>query len=223
MKFAQWLKSLDELLYEVVSWLIFFPITLRRVVCRPLTMMNYSDEELRDAPRDQFTDTLSPPLFLLLALLLSHGLGLALGNGRNPIVEHKNGLASLIQDDTSLLVLRLLLFSIFPLMLATRLVRARGQAVTRERLKAPFYAQCYAAAPFALFLGVGATIAHLPWPWASTAGGVLVTVTLIGYLVVQVRWFDRHLPKPTLKCSLHAILAMIEASIVFVIAAFLFT
>lgn len=28
MNFMQWLNSLDELLYEVVSWIVFFPVTL---------------------------------------------------------------------------------------------------------------------------------------------------------------------------------------------------
>lgn len=32
MDFMKWLNSLDELLYEVMSWLVFFPLTLWRAL-----------------------------------------------------------------------------------------------------------------------------------------------------------------------------------------------
>jgi len=35
-------------------------------------MMAYSDAELHEGIEQQYTDTLSPPLFLLLTLILSH-------------------------------------------------------------------------------------------------------------------------------------------------------
>ena len=50
------LKSLEELLYELVSWLLFYPITMWRSVLKPLNMMRYADTEL------------------LITLLLSQGL-----------------------------------------------------------------------------------------------------------------------------------------------------
>jgi hypothetical protein len=63
MKF---LKSLEELLSELVSWLVFYPITMWRSLVRPLDMMRYADKELTDAVEDQYDDTLSPPMFLLI-------------------------------------------------------------------------------------------------------------------------------------------------------------
>ena len=70
MNFFNLLQSLDDLLYEVMSWLIFYPITMWRTLVRPLTMMDYSDLEQRDAEDQQYIDTLSPPLFLLLSFYL---------------------------------------------------------------------------------------------------------------------------------------------------------
>src|SRR5690349_10768094 len=72
MNFFNLLQSLDELLYEVMSWLVFYPITLWRTLVRPLQMMDYSDVEQGDASDQQYTDTLSPPLFLLLSLIIIH-------------------------------------------------------------------------------------------------------------------------------------------------------
>ena len=72
MHFMQLLKSLDELLYEVMSWLVFFPLTLWRTLTQPITMMEYADSELHDPEEQQYEDALSPPLFLLLAILIQH-------------------------------------------------------------------------------------------------------------------------------------------------------
>lgn len=77
LDFMKLLKSLEELLYELVSWLVFYPLTMWRSVVRPLTMMRYADAELTDEPADQYEDTLSPPLFLLITLLLSQCLSAA--------------------------------------------------------------------------------------------------------------------------------------------------
>ena len=45
MHFMQLLKSLDELLYEVMSWLVFFPLTLWRTLTQPITMMEYAESQ----------------------------------------------------------------------------------------------------------------------------------------------------------------------------------
>jgi hypothetical protein len=223
MDFMKWLNSLDELLYEIMSWLVFFPVTLWRAVTRPMNMMEYSERELHDSADQQFTDTLSPPLFLVLALLLSHGLELALGGGTNPIVARKSGLAALVSDDSSLLMLRLLLFSLFPLMLATRLVWARHHQLTRQRLKAPFYAQCYPAAVFALFLGLGVTIGHQPSEHAPVAGVVISAGAVIYYILVQTLWFSRRLEQGFVRGLGNAMLGFAMGFALFIITAALFT
>jgi hypothetical protein len=46
MNFVQWLNSLDELLYEVRSWLVFYPITLWRVLRHPLATMHCAEDQL---------------------------------------------------------------------------------------------------------------------------------------------------------------------------------
>ena len=73
------LRSVEELLYEVISWLLFYPRTLWMTVMRPLRTMRYSDSEQRDRPEQQYLETLSPPLFLVLSILLAHGAELAFG------------------------------------------------------------------------------------------------------------------------------------------------
>lgn len=222
MDFMKWLNSLGELLYEVMSWLVFYPITLWRAVTKPLTMMSYADDELRDPSEEQFSDTLNPPLFLVLSLLLTHAADEAIGGGTNPIVAKQTGLAALITDDTSFLVLRLLLFSMFPLMMATRFLRARRVQVTRQRLKAPFYAQCYACAPFALFLGLGTSLGHASWPAAQLLGPVIAIAALVGYLLAVTIWFAHHLQQQWWRALLNALRAFSQAAVSSLVIAALF-
>jgi uncharacterized membrane protein len=209
MNFMQLLQSLDDLLYEVMSWLVFFPITLWRTLTRPLRMMDYADSELGERRAEQYTDTLSPPLFLLLALLLAHLIGLATGEGTNPIVARTTGFAGYIDSDGKLLLLRLALFSIIPLMLASTLLVAQRRPFTRERLRAPFYAQCYPAGAFALALAASTLLYHR-LPAVGHAAGYAVAVAACGsYGVVQVAWFRGHL-----RCRLPVALAASAAAIV---------
>ncbi|RST30069.1 hypothetical protein HMF7854_03925 [Sphingomonas ginkgonis] len=213
MDFMKWLNSLGELLYEVMSWLIFYPITLWRSVTHPLRMMAYADSELHDRQTEQFTDTLNPPLFLILSLLLTQEIDEALGGGVNPIVAKQTGLAALITDSTTLLALRLVLFSLFPLMMSARLLRAQGTSLTRQCLKPPFYAQCYACAPFALVLGIGVSLGHVSVPHAGLASGLLSILSVTGYLAAETLWFSRRLNQPVGRGLLHALRAFFTAAV----------
>jgi hypothetical protein len=192
MFFVNLLKSLDDLLYELMSWLVFYPLTLWRAVHHPWGMMDYASRELNDGEHHQYTDTLSPPLFLLVTLLLSHALELALV-GESTLVTSRHGLASLINDDTSLLMLRLVVFAVFPMILAVRLVRLERRKLTRETLRRPFYAQCYPAGVFALIEGIGSLCTQLDYAWGDAAGMLVMLSGLVWYAVLQARWFSRAL------------------------------
>ena len=222
MDFMKWLSSFGDLLYEVMSWLIFYPITLWRTVTRPLDAMRYSDAELHDPADEQFTDTLNPPLFLVLSLLLTQAIDKALGGGTNPIVAQKTGLAAFITDDTTLLALRLVVFSLFPLLMAARFLRAKRIALTRQRLRGPFYAQCYACAPFALFLGIGISLGHTRIPGAHIVSPVLSIGALLAYLSAETLWFAHHLAQSRFRGLLNAMRAFIEAALAALAMALLF-
>ena len=43
MDFLRIIRLLEELLYEVMGWLVFYPRTLWRIVVDPVSMMRYSD------------------------------------------------------------------------------------------------------------------------------------------------------------------------------------
>ncbi|MEP6784661.1 MAG: hypothetical protein ABI898_02855 [Sphingomonadales bacterium] len=192
MDFMKIFDSLDELLYEVMSWAVFYPVTLWRTVTQPLAMMNYADTELGDAPDEQYSDTLSPPLFLLLTLFIVHGIELSLV-GDSPLVSSRKGLSALITDDTNLLFLRMIIFAVFPLVFAVSLVRQTKAGLDRRTLRLPFYAQSYVAAPYALATSGAAILVRLPSVELVLAGLVIIAAGVVWFLSVQTVWFAKQL------------------------------
>ncbi|RVT42132.1 hypothetical protein [Sphingobium algorifonticola] len=192
MDFMKIIESLDEALYTVMGWLVFYPMTLWRALVRPLKMMAYADREVSDKPEDQYDDAIRPPLFLFLTLLISHGIEAAVA-GQNPLLSDRHGLAALVDSDLALLALRMILFSLFPLMMSVRLLRRQSVRLTHPNLRRPFYGQCFTAAPFALLIGIGTLLTTAPLPDGHITGAIVVIFAIGWYLSVQSLWFSRKL------------------------------
>jgi len=179
------LKSVEELLYELVSWLLFYPLTLWKCVRHPIRMMAYAEAELGSDAKVRYSAAISPPIFLFLTLLIAHLVDLRFGL---PTRELTGAMA----DQRNLLLFRAVLFSLFPLMMAVQRIRRLGQPLTRETLRPAFYSQCYAAAPFALAFDLAMTSVRYANPTAWTISGILLGAGLVWYVAVEARWFVLH-------------------------------
>jgi hypothetical protein len=222
MDFMKWLSSLDELLYEVISWLVFYPLTLWRACTRPLGMMDYADAQLRLPDAEQYADALSPPLFLALSLAVAHICAAATGEV-DKLVADRHGLAGMITDDASALAFRLLVFAIFPLMMSVRAVRIRQLPLDRQSLRLPFYAQCYPASLFALGLSIGTNLAGLTDERARISGPLLIAAAVVYYLAIETRWFAARTGRSVLRAFGSAVRAFAEAFALLFLAGFLFS
>lgn len=218
----KWLNSLDELLYEVMSWLLFFPLTLTRAVFRPIGIMQQIERESALPDDQQYAAVLSPPLFLALALLLGHTVATALGQ-TDQIIDNRHGLAGMVSDNASALVLRVIVFAAFPLFLASRLVRQRKVGLDRGTLRQPFYEQCYPAAVFALAISVGSSLMLDTHVMARTAGHWLVTGGIVNFWLVETRWFALTLGIGHVRAAANVLLGMLEGALFLLAVAFLFT
>ena len=105
----------------------------------------------------------------------------------------RTGLSAFVSDDSSLILARVAFFSIFPLIMAARMVRARHVKLDRVPLKPPFYSQCYVTAPFAMM----------------TSGA-------------SILWFAHHLRTGHWRSAGHASRAMVEALVLFTAVSLLF-
>lgn len=186
MDFLKWIKSLDDLLFELMSWLVFWPITLVRTLFRPLTMMRYADAQLALPEEEQYSEALSPPVFLVATLLVSHLVSVALGQP-DEIVASRSGLGAMVSDDTTALAVRLALFSAFPLIYSVLLLLVRQRKIDRISLRLPFYAQCYPAAVFAAALAFAAEISLLGIGPPGTSG-IAIIAAMLWLTIVEARW-----------------------------------
>ncbi len=189
MDLLKWIKSLDDLLFELMSWLVFWPVTLLRTAARPISMMRYADAQLTRPEDEQYDEALSPPVFLVLTLIVAHLVAIAMGEP-DLIVASQRGVAGLIDNDTSALAVRLVLFAAFPLIYSVLLLAARRRRLNRRGLQLPFYAQCYPAAVFAAALGIAAQVGMLGIG-PEGLSGLLMVLSASWLLAVEAIWLRR--------------------------------
>ena len=187
MDFLKIIRSVEELLYEAMTWLFFYPRTLWRCLRHPDWTIAYTGKELGETPGEQFTDLISPPLFLIISIVIAHGIGLSLGVRLQQDDAHIIG--KILESQENLLIFRTLIYSVFPLVMSAGLLHARGTPIDRDTLRSPFYLQCYLAAPFAI--GTSSAVAFLVVPGATrhAIGGVLMGLSFLWFITVQTRWF----------------------------------
>uniref|UniRef100_B0SUN4 Yip1 domain-containing protein n=1 Tax=Caulobacter sp. (strain K31) TaxID=366602 RepID=B0SUN4_CAUSK len=172
-------RSIGEVLYEMTLWLLFYPRTLWRVLLRPAEV---GDANAGEGEPD--ADLVSPPLFLMISILLAHALGLTL---RAEFGERFDPL------DLGSLIFRVVAFSLLPLVMAVGALRRLGEAVDRQTLRRPFYLQCFYAAPFAVSVSVAIALAGSPAPPVRIAGAALGVAAVAWYLSVETRWLQSRL------------------------------
>ena len=197
MDFMKLLKSIEELLYELISWFVFYPLTFWRIVVRPIAMLSYAQKELTERQDEQFDDAVSPPILLVLTLVMLH------------IVEGvfnqawASALPALFQDDRNLLIFRAVSFSLFPLLYATVGLRTGGARLTRTTLRPAFYSQSYATVPFVLAASIGLQLAGQLSSPLRILGLGFMAVGAGWYLAVEIAWLRK-----TAKMSLAKAIAM---------------
>lgn len=208
MDFMRLLKSLEELLYELVSWLVFYPMTFWRAFTRPLSMMRYADDELEDRPEDQYDDTISPPLFLLITLLLSQALSTAF-----PSVATSADALALTHSFSNLLIVRGVVFGMFPMVMAVTLIRCKGLILKRSTLRPPFFSQCYVAAPFVFLIGLSVDFLAIPGGQADAYAAAVFVGAVVWYGQAEIRWFRRDLGIGSAKATGLFLLAFVIATV----------
>lgn len=60
MDLIRLLRSLEEFLYELVGWLVFYPRNLWRVLVHPGEVAHYTRREFSKDPEQRFAEAISP-------------------------------------------------------------------------------------------------------------------------------------------------------------------
>lgn len=74
MDFLKLIQSLQDLIYEVVVWVLLLPKTVIRAIFRPAWMVKYVNQEWDKKPEEQFDEYMPPALFFLAMAVLPSAL-----------------------------------------------------------------------------------------------------------------------------------------------------
>ena len=211
MDFFKLVKSLDALVFEILSWLYFYPRTLLRVLFRPYPLMADTAKQMEEDDEPAFGDRIGPPLFLALTLGLLHLVELAIDPETAANSFGNEAVAAFMADDKNLLGFRIILYGILPLLAASRQLAKQQVPIQKSTLKTPFYAQCYAAAGFAVITNGSIFAMRLAAKDDPTILLVVVFGALAAYLWlgwVEARWFHRVLACSRLRAFGHALVLL---------------
>lgn len=218
MDFFKLLRSLDELLFEFLTWIIYYPRTLWMVLRHPLQMIDYSDHEQGDQADERYTDTISPPLLLLLTLVLGHVIEV---NTHGETIKAGSDMArAILASDQNVIALRAFVFGLLPLFTATFYLKRKKLPLERKYLRAPFFAECYVVAVFALLIAITAGAANV---FAQARLPILVAghaVAATWYLAVETLQLRRTLGLGVLAALAQSAWTMIKALAIAVLVAF---
>jgi len=176
------LRSLEEFLYELVGWLVFYPRTFWRILWHPGAIARYTRLELAQERDRQFTETISPVLMLVLSVILVHAMELALHRSLPSYTSPVGRL--LLGSEEGLLLTRSAAFCVFALGAALNTQRQNREAVTRDTLREPFSIQAFLVCPFVVLLGAGEQLARVAG--AHLAGTVLMVAATVWYIAARV-------------------------------------
>lgn len=184
MDLMRLLRSLEEFLYELIGWLVFYPRTFWRILRHPGAIARYTRKELAEPPEQQFQETISPVLMLILSVVLAHAMEMAL---RLPTQQTESPLGRLLfGTEQSLLLTRSIIFCFYALGAALGTLIRERKPITRETLREPFSVQAFLACPFVLILSLGLQIARMESETTQASGLLLATVACIWYVLARV-------------------------------------
>ena len=185
MDFLKILKSFEEFVYEALLWFILLPKTLGRIVVSPRRMCDYVAGELTVEDEKRFGGAMSPPLLLILCVLIAHFVDLAV---RPQATDASGSLAGeLFGSEQNLLLYRTMAFGLWALAGSVYLLLRSGTAVTRDSLRTPFYEQCYLVSPFALVVSICTSVLQAG-PDGMALASLLVVLAALWFLLAQTAW-----------------------------------
>ncbi len=187
MDLIRLLRSLEEFLYELVGWLVFYPRTLWRVLVRPGEVARYTRREFAKDPEHRFADAISPVLMLILSVVLAHALEMAM---RTAPLSLSGPLGKLLfSSEQGLLLTRSAVFCIFALGAALSTLWRQRLPINRDTLREPFSIQAFLACPFVLLLAVSQAVGGSGTAEARGWGVAIGVVAVVWYLWARTRTF----------------------------------
>lgn len=154
-------KVIEQGIYDVMMWILFFPLTLGRMIIRPRKTLAYVREQALEDPDLAFTDAMRPAIFLAIAIIIGNFFSPDDFETLRKAAPNEFGKAIYATWMTAA-AFSVVAACLIPLVGALLLDLLTPGKITRATMRIPFDQQCYIGAPstlaFALLAGVGAQI-----------------------------------------------------------------
>lgn len=134
------LSSIEEALFEVVSWLLFWPKTFLVTFVFPQRVPAYVDGELAKEPANRYAAMMPPIAFLIVTQAVAAVLN---PDGITRMVTLRKVRDVLDGSIEALIALHALIALIVPLAVAAIAVRTDDAPLDRDTLQPRFLKQCY--------------------------------------------------------------------------------
>ncbi|MCU1125366.1 hypothetical protein JAK51_03810 [Stenotrophomonas maltophilia] len=185
MDLIRLLRSLEEFLYELVGWLVFYPRTLWRVLVRPGEVAQYTRREFAKDEEHRFADAISPVLMLILSVVIAHGLEMAV---RTPTLAIQGPVGKLLfGSEQGILLTRSAIFCMFALGAALGTLWRQKLPVNRDTLREPFSIQAFIACPFVILLSISGAAGVKGQVGLSFLDPLITVVAVAWYLWARSR------------------------------------
>ncbi|KRG72089.1 hypothetical protein [Pseudoxanthomonas dokdonensis] len=186
MDFVKVLRSLEEILFEVLTWLVIYPRQLWKIIRQPRRVAAQVRDEVAKPLEQRYTDSISPALFLMLSVLLAHFLEILLQVALPKVAMPVTGYV--FSNQKAVLAYRSAAFAIWPLAATVYLLLRQHKQVQPDNLRAPFSEQCYLVAPFAVALSLGVSLLLMFEARLQLVAIGLIVLASGWYLGVQIWW-----------------------------------
>jgi hypothetical protein len=194
-------KIVEQGIYDVMMWILFYPLTLVRVLFAPRSTLAYVRSQQSLDIKDAFATAMRPALFLFITICITSFIS-PIDNTQIGQYERSEIGKLLLESFAPYLVFNTVIYSLLPLTGAVLVDLLTPGTVTRSSLRLPFEQQCYIASPFALLL-VG--LLFLLKGQNPIVEGLLVLALLVWFLLAQYFFFRDNSKLSALVCALLSI------------------
>ncbi len=145
MDFVKIFQSIEDVIYEIATWIVFVPKTLLYVLLRPQWIQPYVTGEWTKDVKQRFKEFMPPPLFWVIVAIVPDLLLYIL------LPDSKKDIYSTLPLTDRFFAIAT--FSVgVPAFFAAMLQQIKEHGVEKDSLKRYFYIQCLVCAPALLGL-----------------------------------------------------------------------
>ena len=139
------LQALEDVIFEIMAWIMLLPKTLAQVIFAPAKAIQYVNDEWEKEPEKRFDEFLSPIFFWILVAVLPLTYTLLT---EKELLE--GGILAVLLESKVLLGAGI---ASLPLLIyVTWIELTNNRPIRKSALQRMFYIQCYVTSPAILFI-----------------------------------------------------------------------